>query len=401
MSRYHSYLRTAGTILSLYKGEMPFPAFLKKFFAGNKKHGSRDRKDIAHLCYCFFRTGKAARELPVVERIVAGLFLCSGSSNNLLENLGPGYHANTALGIQEKFSLLETAGSLQDVFPWKEELSPGIDHDSFCTSFFVQPDLFLRLRPGYEEIVLQKLNASGIVFNRVGRQALALPAATAIDKIIQPDREAVIQDYSSQRIGELVSAGCRLYTTGNRGNAFKVWDCCAGSGGKSIMTYDINPAIELTVSDIRESILRNLKKRFSKAGIGNYRSFVTDLTGKADPITGHFDLILCDAPCSGSGTWGRTPEQLYYFDSKKINEYAILQKRIVSTILPRIKPGGYLLYSTCSVFKKENEAIVDFILEKLSENKTGSAPEVIKMDLFKGYEYKADTMFAALLRKPL
>jgi 16S rRNA (cytosine967-C5)-methyltransferase len=71
-----------------------------------------------------------------------------------------------------------------------------------------------------------------------------------------------------------------------------------------------------------------------------------------------------------------------------------LQKRIVSTIVTNLENGGYLLYITCSVFKKENEEVVAFIKEKFYLQE-------VKMELIKSYDKKADTMFAALLQKPL
>ena len=106
-----------------------------------------------------------------------------------------------------------------------------------------------------------------------------------------------------------------------------------------------------------------------------------------------FSIILADLPCTGSGTWSRTPEQLFYFDPQKIREYATLQRKILSNVIDQLEPGGHLLYITCSVFKKENEEQVDFMKEKflLQEEKS---------ELIKGYDKKADTMFAALLRKP-
>ena len=173
----------------------------------------------------------------------------------------------------------------------------------------------------------------------------------------------------------------------------KLWDCCAASGGKSIMAYDINPNIQLTVSDKRESILKNLHERFEKAGIKNYNSFIADLTTtNYKPPTTNFDLIIADVPCTGSGTWSRTPEQLYYFKEQKINEYSFLQKKIVENVIPHLKNNGHLLYITCSVFKKENEEVVDFIKEKFQL-------KLIKMELLKGYEMQSDTMFAALFKK--
>ena len=71
MSRYHSYINSAKQILELYKGDEPFASFLKKYFGANKKFGSKDRKQVSHLCYCFFRLGKTAMALQIEERPIA------------------------------------------------------------------------------------------------------------------------------------------------------------------------------------------------------------------------------------------------------------------------------------------------------------------------------------------
>src|SRR6185503_19320229 len=135
----------------------------------------------------------------------------------------------------------------------------------------------------------------------------SVPNSSKIDEIIELDSEAVIQDHNSQQTGRFI--GSALATPPN--DKFVVWDCCAGSGGKSIMVYDIDPNISLTVSDVRESILSNLKKRFQQAGIKNYQSFITDLASNRPGIADlKPEVIICDAPCTGSGTWSRTPEQL-------------------------------------------------------------------------------------------
>jgi 16S rRNA (cytosine967-C5)-methyltransferase len=102
-----------------------------------------------------------------------------------------------------------------------------------------------------------------------------------------------------------------------------------------------------------------------------------------------FDIIIADLPCSGSGTWARTPEQMYFFKQEKIEYYSSLQKRIVSNLYPYLEKGGLLVYITCSVFKNENEEVVDFILENFDNLR------MAKMEILKGYHLKADTMFAA------
>lgn len=395
MSKYYSYLNTAKEVLQQYKGNEPLSSFLKKFFSLNKKYGSKDRKQISNLCYCYFRIGKMKADMPEEERIIMGLFLCSHESNEIIQLVRPGWNEKIALPLQGKLSLLNTASSFEDIFPFANELSGGVEKSAFILSHLNQPDVFLRLRPGKEDTVKQKLKNTEIDFQIISGSCLALPNASKIDAAIELNKEAVVQDYSSQRVGEffsLIAAGRPL----------TVWDCCAASGGKSIMLYDLYQDIELTVSDIRESILVNLKKRFSEAGITKYKSFVADLaasdfvlpTSDLPVRQAGFQFILADVPCSGSGAWGRTPEQLFYFNEEKISEYASLQKKILSNVILHLRPGGSLLYITCSVFKKENEDVIDFIMQNFPL-------QLIKMEVLKGYDKKADTLFAALLQKPL
>ncbi len=390
MSRYHSYLNTAEAILRAYHGEEPFASFIKKYFAAYKKYGSKDRKYISHLCYCYFRLGKAARDVSMQEKIISALFLCSDKRDELLEQLRPEWNAVVSMNTEEKINRLETPFSVTGIFPWKDLLSDGIDHEFLCHSYLRQPDLFLRVRPGRLAVVKKKLEAAAIGFEEIKENCIALSNATKIDDILDPDRDAVVQDLNSQQTGTLLQLSSLL----NKPNV-NVWDCCAASGGKSIMATDLLHQPKLTVSDNRESILINLRKRFAEAGIKNYKSFVADLSKPVDTSLHHsFDLLIADVPCTGSGTWGRTPEQLFTFDPGKITGYATLQQTIIKNITPAIAPGGFLLYITCSVFREENEKMVELIKQNLHF-------QLVKMEVLKGYDKKADTMFAALLQLPL
>ncbi|MBX2934806.1 MAG: Fmu (Sun) domain-containing protein [Ferruginibacter sp.] len=383
--RYYSYLNTAKKIIESYKGDVPFAIFLKKYFSANKKLGAKDRKQVSALCYNYFRPGKALPQLPVDEKIIVSVFLCNRHTNEFLQFHKPEWNQKISIPLEEKLEI--TNIDITKVFPFSHELSAGIDFESFSKSFFYQPGLFLRIRPGNKDEVLKKLQAAGLEFELLPGNCIALANAINIDSILKVDEEVVVQDCNSQKVLDILKDD-KIQTCN-----LQVWDCCAASGGKSILVYDIlQGKINLTVSDIRESILTNLKKRFEKAGIKKYQSFIADLSVENCrlPKT-NYQLIICDAPCTGSGTWSRTPEQLFYFNPQKINEYSTLQKKIVRNAITQLQPGGMFIYITCSVFKKENEEVTNFIKSDLKM-------QLIKMELLKGYNNKADSMFVAVFK---
>ena len=389
MSRYHSYLLSSAKIISSFDGAEPFSSFIKRYFSANKKFGGNDRKAVTNLCYCYYRLGKSFASVTTEDRLLMGLFLCSTAPNELLQNLKPEWNKQVKVSINEKLRIINLPFHASEVFPFTDELSKELDADEFAQSHFTQPDLFLRIRPGQKEKLLNKLLNAAIKFELINESCIGLPNSTKVEEIILLNKEAVVQDYSSQRVGELL----QLFTFNYQLSTFHIWDCCAASGGKSVMAYDLLPNIELTVSDIRNSILVNLQQRFADAGIKKYNSLVLNLaTEQYKRAAESFQLIIADVPCSGSGTWGRTPEHLSFFKKEKIEEYAMLQKKIIRNIIPSLQQNGYLLYITCSVFQKENEDAVSFIQNEFKF-------ELIEMKYLKGCNVKADTMFAALLRK--
>ncbi|MDB5193603.1 MAG: Fmu (Sun) protein [Segetibacter sp.] len=386
MSRFHSHINTAKKIIETYKGEPPLAAFLKNFFAAEKKYGGKDRKNISSLCYSYYRLGKAVLNLSSEDRMLTGLFLAEEKPNDILAAIKPEWNELIANDLSKK---LEAVPSIKvgEIFPFTHEVSAGVDPVSFAQSFLNKPKLFIRIRPGKKALVVKKLNDAGVAFEEVNETCIAFTNATRLEDILLLHKEYVVQDLNSQNAGAFIEMATVVKNPGTR-----VWDCCAASGGKSIMAADLIPELHLTVSDVRRSIIHNLEQRFKDAAIKNYNSFVTDLTAPPASIpNAPFDLVICDAPCSGSGTWSRTPEQLFFFTKDKINHYADLQKRIALNAVKQVKKGGHFLYITCSVFKKENEDIVEALLNQ-------SSLQLVKQELLAGYDKRADSMFAALFK---
>lgn len=376
-------------MLGPYDGKEPFALYSKKFFAADKKFGSKDRKWISRLCYQYFRTAHLFPELNA-RVLVAAEFLCNLQSSELLLQLAPELNESVSGSLEQKLEFLkeDATGFL---FPFKQHLSREIDVVAFERSLLLQPDLFLRVRPGNEAKIKTALKDFELETISGVSTSLRLKNGIDLGPLVQMNREVVIQDLSSQRVGDLLLVVKDQWKKEHHsGKLRRVWDCCAASGGKSILAKDLLPSFELTVSDIRQGILNNLSIRFRESGITSYHSLLVDLSEKSLPgFKEKFDLIIADLPCTGSGTWGRTPEQLAFFKEALIESYAQLQENIINNILPSLKKGGYLLYCTCSVFEKENEHMVHYLQQT-------KGMKLIQSVVQKGYEEKADSLFAAL-----
>lgn len=375
-------------MISGYDGSLPFAHFAKAFFAAAKKYGSTDRRQISSLCYHYFRAAKALGNMPEQEKWIAASFLCETKQNKLLDDLKPEWNAFIASPVKEKIQLMDDVFQEENLFPFAQHLSHAIDPAAFALSFLTQPDLFLRVRPGNKKDVRDKLFENTIPFKEINDRCLSLPNGSKIEAVIELDKEVVVQDYSSQRTGEIVNKYVLTHLP-----KVNCWDCCAASGGKSLMLHDLLPDASLTVSDVRPSILHNLRQRFQQAGIHNYQSFVADVSKPPIQFPGKkiFNVIIADVPCTGSGTWARTPEQSYFFKEEQIVIYARRQKLIVTNVLPYLQAGGLLVYITCSVFAAENEEVV-------TQLQTAGL-QLLHSQYLQGYEMKADTLFIAVLQK--
>ena len=142
--------------------------------------------------------------------------------------------------------------------------------------------------------------------------------------------------------------------------AKRVWDCCAAPGGKTLMLALREPEAEVLATDVSVKRTAAMTTRLGRYGYGDrVRTGVADasLDGSSQ-IRGEFDLILCDVPCSGTGTLARNPEIRHHLRPSDLARQAERQRALLGAALGRLAPGGRLLYSTCSLEPEENEQVV-------------------------------------------
>ncbi len=380
-------LATFNNILNQYDFKEPLSRFLATFFRQHKQMGSTDRRIATRLMYNYFRIGKILINEAVETRLLIAELLCNNQPNSFVSHFKPEWENVFSYSLGDKILFLKSNFkdfNLENVFALHHHLSTDIDKEVFYNSFFTQPDLFIRIKKGEDRVIIKQLISSNLAHKVIDKQTVSFANGIKLDTVLTNKAIYEVQDLSSQGVGQ--------YFKPQKWD--KWWDCCAASGGKSLLLYDEQPDIKLVVSDIRESVLINLDERFKTAGLKNYQKKILDLTLNPAPYMHNyaFDGIIFDAPCSGSGTWGRTPEMLHQFEAHKINFFSDLQRRIASNIIPYLNPGKPLIYITCSVFKQENEEQVAWL-----QSQFGLVLE--SQQIIKGYHLKADTMFVARLVK--
>jgi 16S rRNA (cytosine967-C5)-methyltransferase len=136
----------------------------------------------------------------------------------------------------------------------------------------------------------------------------------------------------------------------------RIWDACAAPGGKTLILAHRHPNAELLATDVNPRRLRNLSDRLRSAA-PRVRALQAD-AAHLPAAEGLFDLILCDLPCSGTGTLARNPELKSRLQPADLARQAVRQREILTAALAHLAPGGRLLYSTCSLEPEENEDVV-------------------------------------------
>jgi 16S rRNA (cytosine967-C5)-methyltransferase len=164
-------------------------------------------------------------------------------------------------------------------------------------------------------------------------------------------------DDGSRLVAEIAAAAAPAV----EGRALRVWDCCAAPGGKTLVMAARLAGAEVLATDVSAKRLAAMQGRLRRYPYAaEVKTAVID-AAKAPASVGEFDLILCDVPCSGTGTLGRNPEIRLRLQPEELARQAARQQMILSSALKRLAVGGRLVYSTCSLEPEECEAVVSAV----------------------------------------
>ncbi len=219
-------------------------------------------------------------------------------------------------------------------------------------------DLRVNLLKADRDAVLAQLQAGGVAAEpgRLSPQAIRLAAKPALQKHpLFLDGSFEVQDEGSQLLGLLVQP--------RRGEL--VVDFCAGAGGKTLQLGALMRSTgRLYAFDVSDKRLAKLKPRMARAGLSNVHPVLIahEADAKVKRLAGKADRVLVDAPCTGLGTLRRNPDLKWRQSPAAVEEMVAKQGAILAAAARLVRPGGRLVYATCSLLAEENDAIVDAFL---------------------------------------
>ena len=235
-------------------------------------------------------------------------------------------------------------------------------------------DLRANLLKADRDRVLEGLRASGIdaEAGRLSPQAIRLAGKPALQKHpLFLDGSFEVQDEGSQLLGLLVQP--------RRGEL--VVDFCAGAGGKTLqLGAMMRSSGRLYAYDVAEKRLAKLKPRMARAGLSNVHPVLIahESDAKLKRMAGKADRVLVDAPCSGLGTVRRNPDLKWRQSPAAVEEMVARQTAILAAAARLVRPGGRLVYATCSLLAEENDGIVDAFLAAHPQFRSLSAEALLQ-----------------------
>jgi 16S rRNA (cytosine967-C5)-methyltransferase len=362
----------------------PADAVVSAYFRARRYISDNDRGHIFNLLYALLRhharlgwwLAKHGRQNVPRNRLLAWLALDRGRTRDQVHHLfSGGEFAPAVLTDQERTLLVKLQGCAMDHPAMPDEVrgecpSWAVDSlrrrfgDSFpreMAALLTAAPLDLRVNPlkATREVVLRALRVLGMQAeaSRMAPYGIRLNQRPSLASLpMLRSGEVEIQDEGSQLVAMLVDA-----RPGER-----VVDFCAGAGGKTLaIAAQMANKGHVMACDVLASRLKRSTERFRRAGLHNIET--KPLASERDRwVKRHkrsFDRVLVDAPCSGTGTWRRNPDARWRTLGPGLDNLLPLQAGILASAARLVKPGGRLVYATCSMLPQENEEQVATFLE--------------------------------------
>lgn len=231
-------------------------------------------------------------------------------------------------------------------------------------------DLRVNVLKAKPEAVIEALEKAGVGKAPLLDQALRMPPIEALGRHpnVQTDQSFLDGWFEVQDLGSQLAA---LFAGAKPGE--QVLDYCAGAGGKTLaLAAAMGNSGQVHAYDAARARLSPMHDRLQRAGVRN-----TQVHGNLDalaPLMERMDLVLTDAPCTGSGTWRRRPDAKWRLNDEQLERRLQDQKEVLDAAKHYVKPGGRLVYVTCSLFAEENTQQVEWFLDENS-NFTETAPQ--------------------------
>lgn len=363
-------LAAAASILdSIAQGRQPAEAVLKAWGQQNRYAGSKDRRAIADRVYKVLRArGRLSWAMGGREDgralVIGSLSLIDGLPLDEIEALhsGEGYGPRP-LSKQERSRLTAGEGELPG---WVQAGLPEFVVEDFKRTYgdhwteeareLMAPRAPIDLRVNGARATLDEVEAelreTGLEPQRTSLSPWGLRLASEPPPNIQALEgfkagHFEIQDEGSQVVSWLAGAEPGM----------TVVDYCAGGGGKTLaLAQAMQGQGRLVACDVVAKRLHNIQPRLDRAGVEAELIQLGPNGGGAEALNEQADLVFVDAPCSGSGTWRRRPEDAWRLTADEVERLHALQVRILGQAAKLVKPGGRLAYVTCSMLSRENEA---------------------------------------------
>lgn len=373
--------RVLGIVLAF---EHPADAVLSRYFREHRALGQRDRAFIAETVYSVLRRLRWLRRLAGSEAspwqlLLAWLARGEGWAMRQFEGIAS-VGETRWIETVKAVSLAEgTLAERADLPDWLCERLLAV-HDEAGVLRLAHSlnrpaplDLRVNILKAGRDAVLAILRADGFEAapSPLSPHGIRLAAKPALQKhALFLDGSFEVQDEGSQILGFLVQP--------RRGEL--VVDFCAGAGGKTLhLGALMRSSGRLYAFDVAEKRLARLRARQARAGLSNVHPMLLahEHDARLKRLAGKADRVLVDAPCSGLGTLRRNPDLKWRQTPAAIEEMVARQQAILAAAARLLRPGGRLVYATCSLLDEENDGIVDAFLAAHPEFASLSAEEIL------------------------